>query len=492
MVYQLTRGIAYMNMLDVIHRDIKPQNVLMFVNNCKNGNNSLPSFQSFQSFQSFRPFKFVLKVADLGLARSQVCDLGITLTNPVYTLWYRSPEILLGSFNYTDKSDSWATAATIYEMAAKKPLFPAHDEIDELVRIAKVLGPPTQSDWDQIRNNNAIENRVKQLIKNYDLKEPRPDDILYPTNDKMNLLSDLIHQGLEYKPEKRWNTAEMLHHPYLDTVRDRIENDANLSCIKSPVILQDLYCKQKKCLIKKRYKLPNIDSPYVKLINSDKINNVVKFMANISNEYNTLNKTGYLALYIYFTYLSLVSNDKDKFQERNPLLIAAASYLIASKLTDRYTVSIFKLSVENGRQIPDRTPANIFRMEAKILKTLAWDLYVSTSYDFMIDYIKLIISERLSDVSIPFTKAIMYISNLKNLSAKYLMASVPLGFEYEPDLIALASIKKAVLETAALESSDSGKISEIGDIDEMFFDQSLNEKLEPLLKIIDANYKLLF
>jgi hypothetical protein len=86
----------------------------------------------------------------------------------------------------------------------------------------------------------------------------------------------------------------------------------------------------------------------------------------------------------------------------------------------------------------------------------------------------------------------MYISNLKNLSAKYLMASVPLGFEYEPDLIALASIKKAVLETAALESSDSGKISEIGDIDEMFFDQSLNEKLEPLLKIIDANYKLLF
>ena len=106
---QLIQGIEYCHMNGVIHRDLKPQNILIS-----------------------RDFR--LKLADFGLARSFVPPMR-QFTHEVVTLWYRPPEILLGSKVYALPVDMWAVGVIIAEMVSKRPFFPGDSEVDELFKI---------------------------------------------------------------------------------------------------------------------------------------------------------------------------------------------------------------------------------------------------------------------------------------------------------------------------------------------------------------------
>jgi len=106
LLYQLVRGIAHCHQMRVLHRDLKPQNLLV----SKEG---------------------ILKLADFGLARA----FGIPVknyTNEVVTLWYRAPDILLGSKNYSTSIDIWSIGCIFVEMMNLKPLFPGSSEQDQL------------------------------------------------------------------------------------------------------------------------------------------------------------------------------------------------------------------------------------------------------------------------------------------------------------------------------------------------------------------------
>jgi serine/threonine protein kinase len=104
-----------------LHRDLKPQNLLIN----KEGN---------------------LKLADFGLARAFGVPLR-TYTHEVVTLWYRAPEILLGGRQYSTGVDMWSVGCIFAEMATRKPLFPGDSEIDEIFKIFRILGTPTEADW---------------------------------------------------------------------------------------------------------------------------------------------------------------------------------------------------------------------------------------------------------------------------------------------------------------------------------------------------------
>jgi len=120
-VRQLLEGISYCHRQRVLHRDLKPQNLLINAAG-------------------------MIKLADFGLARAFGVPVR-TYTHEVVTLWYRAPEILLGSKYYSTSVDTWSLGCIFAEMLTRKPLFPGDSEIDQLFRIFRSLGTPTEETW---------------------------------------------------------------------------------------------------------------------------------------------------------------------------------------------------------------------------------------------------------------------------------------------------------------------------------------------------------
>ena len=110
----------------MLHRDLKPQNLLI----SKDG---------------------VLKLADFGLARATGIPVK-NFTHEVVTLWYRPPDVLLGSKNYSSSIDIWSVGCIFAEMVNLKPLCPGNSDIDQLKRIFKIVGTPSSDKWPQIND----------------------------------------------------------------------------------------------------------------------------------------------------------------------------------------------------------------------------------------------------------------------------------------------------------------------------------------------------
>jgi serine/threonine protein kinase len=120
-MHQLLRGLHYCHSHRILHRDLKPQNLLID----RTGR---------------------LTIADLGLSRVFGVPMR-TYTHQVITLWYRAPEILLGSYHYSTAVDMWSVGCIMAEMMTFSPIFPGESQIDELFRIFRTLGTPDENVW---------------------------------------------------------------------------------------------------------------------------------------------------------------------------------------------------------------------------------------------------------------------------------------------------------------------------------------------------------
>lgn len=188
-MYQMLSGIAYCHSNRVLHRDLKPQNLLI------------------------DPKRRALKLADFGLARA----FGIpvrTYTHEVITLWYRAPEILLGSRYYSTPVDVWSCGCIFAEMASGHPLFPGDSEIDQLYKIFRVLGTPDEQRWPGV-------SALPDYMETFPKWSPRPLASEVRTNDSTALCPaglDLLSRMLVYEPSKRISAREALNHEYFADV----------------------------------------------------------------------------------------------------------------------------------------------------------------------------------------------------------------------------------------------------------------------------------
>jgi len=182
---QLVKGIAFCHSHRVLHRDLKPQNLLI-------------------------DRQGTLKLADFGLARAFGLPVR-TFTHEVVTLWYRAPEILLGGRQYSTPVDIWSVACIFCEMLTSRPLFPGDSEIDQLFRIFRQLGTPTEETWPGVTS-------LADYKQSFPKWEPTP---LIKTIRELRadpLALDLLQKMLVYEPSKRISAREALKHPYFDEV----------------------------------------------------------------------------------------------------------------------------------------------------------------------------------------------------------------------------------------------------------------------------------
>ncbi|KAH9994423.1 kinase-like domain-containing protein [Russula vinacea] len=161
-MYQLLMGTAFCHENRVLHRDLKPQNLL--INR-----------------------KGELKLGDFGLARALVV-----------TLWYRAPDVLLGSRTYSTSIDVWSCGCIFAEMISGVPLFRGRDNADQLLHIMRIIGTPDERTLRKMMADQCPEIQIKQW--------PR-----YPKIPFQQVLPKHRHR---FDPAKRITAGEALQHPY--------------------------------------------------------------------------------------------------------------------------------------------------------------------------------------------------------------------------------------------------------------------------------------
>jgi len=184
--YQLCKGVEFCHASRILHRDLKPQNLLI-------------------------DHRMQLKIADFWLARA--FNLPVPkYTHEVVTVWYRPPEILLGASMYSVPVDMWSIGCVLGEMATGLPLFAGDSEIDTIFKIFQKLGTPTEQVWPGVselpdfkptfpkwapKGWNAIRNTAQQV---------GPDGV------------ELLERLMCYDPRRRLSAKRALQHPYFRDV----------------------------------------------------------------------------------------------------------------------------------------------------------------------------------------------------------------------------------------------------------------------------------
>ncbi|KAJ5254243.1 hypothetical protein N7524_011423 [Penicillium chrysogenum] len=175
---QLLEGVRYCHSHRILHRDLKPQNLLI-------------------------DREGTLKLGDFGLARAFRIPLR-RYTHEVVTLWYRAPEILLGGRVYSTGIDMWSVGAIFAEMCTRRPLFPADSEIEEIFTIFRLLGTPNEETWPGVT-----------ALPDYKATFPqwkRPRTPLVPGLESAGC--ELLEGLLQYDPAKRVSAKQACLHRY--------------------------------------------------------------------------------------------------------------------------------------------------------------------------------------------------------------------------------------------------------------------------------------
>ncbi|CAG8484783.1 9860_t:CDS:10 [Paraglomus occultum] len=190
-VYQILCGLKYIHSANVLHRDLKPGNLLVNAD-CE------------------------LKICDFGLARgfseNPEADSGF-MTEYVATRWYRAPEIMLSFQSYTKAIDLWSVGCILAELLGGLPLFKGRDFVDQLNKILQTLGTPNETTLQRIGGA-----RAQDYIRSLPPMAKRPFQQMYPNANPLAI--DLLERLLSFDPSERITVEEALEHPYLAVWHD--------------------------------------------------------------------------------------------------------------------------------------------------------------------------------------------------------------------------------------------------------------------------------
>lgn len=185
-LYQILRGMKYVHSAQVIHRDLKPRNLLVNAN-CD------------------------LKICDFGLARMNFHDREFQpcpMTEYVCTRWYRATEVLCSWINYTSAIDVWSIGCIFAEMLMRKPLFPGKNTQHQLQLIISFLGT---------RGNDELQKIPNEKCRRFINSMPHTPEKPFPEVFKgiPSSAIEFLYATLQFDPDMRVTVVEALQQPYL-------------------------------------------------------------------------------------------------------------------------------------------------------------------------------------------------------------------------------------------------------------------------------------
>ena len=184
--FQMCRALAYIRALGICHRDIKPQNILIDTDNN------------------------ILKLCDFGSAK--IIKANEKNHEYICSRYYRAPELIFGSHQYSFQVDMWSLGCIIAELVLGRPLFPGKDSSDQLVVIIKVLGTPTKEEI--YKMNPECKDRGFPVIPSL------PWERVFKRRKVNESYLDLISKLLIYEPDKRLTPLQAICHPFFDELKD--------------------------------------------------------------------------------------------------------------------------------------------------------------------------------------------------------------------------------------------------------------------------------
>mmetsp|Transcript_517 Transcript_517/g.1659 ORF Transcript_517/g.1659 Transcript_517/m.1659 type:complete len:409 (+) Transcript_517:125-1351(+) len=245
-LYQILRGLKYVHSADVIHRDLKPRNLLVN-SNCD------------------------LKICDYGLARVAFSDenfMGCQMTEYVCTRWYRAPEVLCSWLDYGKAIDMWSVGCIFAEMIRRKPLFPGKNTQHQLQLIISCLGAPDKAVLKRIPND-----KCRKFIESLPATGGLP--LAEAANETSREALDLLQKMLRFNPDERLIVGASLQHEYLsqlhcpedEPVRKPIEpsefdfeqRKIDMAALRQEIFLEALkyYPERERQYDEEQAKLPN-------------------------------------------------------------------------------------------------------------------------------------------------------------------------------------------------------------------------------------------
>ncbi|KAE9551636.1 hypothetical protein FO519_005164 [Halicephalobus sp. NKZ332] len=187
-LYQILKGLKYLHSVGIVHRDMKPSNLLVNAN-C------------------------LLKIADFGMSRSVAQCKQQSSRNPltqyVMTRWYRAPELLFTLPSYDTKVDIWSAGCIFAEMVQRRQLFPGKDGASQIKMVVCYLGTPEEEVVSKVRMS-----AVKKVITDCGQRKALPWTVILPKATPQAVA--LIDKMLQVAPWKRCSAENALEAPYLD------------------------------------------------------------------------------------------------------------------------------------------------------------------------------------------------------------------------------------------------------------------------------------